>query len=101
MASNVFARSNDRKKALKQLNKEVQSAILPDINDALNQVRSKSLNASKERKKKRIEYIHEERWDEKANGKWTFFNKHAVEIEEDDSSHSDRGFGYEEDNVLE
>lgn len=94
----TYVRSRDRKKALRDFNKEVQSAMLPDIGSALTCMKSRSLKnklaatqlherSTKEvpvdeckninitsknppPPKKQYEYIHE------VQGKWTIFNKH-------------------------
>ena len=31
---------------------------------------------------KKVEYVHEEFYDTNSKGKWTIFNKHALEVEE-------------------
>lgn len=61
--SKTLARSQDRKNAIKDLNKEVQSALLPDIQSAVRQQRVRSMELRKPKEKKtrtRIEYLHEE-----------------------------------------
>ena len=79
-----------RKKAIKYLHQEIQSAVLPDISlGGDNKYKSRSVGGRKNKKlldlekdqsTKKVEYIHEEFNDKK--GKWTIFNKHALEIEE-------------------
>lgn len=95
-----YVRSKDKKRAIREFNKEVQSAVLPDIGSALTTFTNRAAkfeNAAhaQERNeadgchnielhlkdKKHIEYIHEEYYDTKTKGKWTIFNKHAVEVE--------------------
>lgn len=39
-----YSRSKDRKRALREFNKEVQSAVLPDIGSGISCVKSRSLN---------------------------------------------------------
>jgi hypothetical protein len=53
--------------------------------------------------KKHIEYIHEEFYDATAKGKWTIFNKHAVEVEHepDPQEKSARGYLCKEDSIIE
>lgn len=62
---------------------------MPEIHSAVN-YKSVNLKAdSKERgygatsNQKRVEYIHEEFYDTESKGKWTIFNKHALEIREE------------------
>ena len=99
--SKTLARSQDRKNAIKDLNKEVQSALLPDIQNAVKQQRTRSLELRKpKQRKKRVEYLHEERFDEHKKGKWTFFNTKAVEVEES-TSEEDPAHGCKEDSILE
>lgn len=42
----------------------------------------KLLDLEKEQSSKKIEYVHEEFYDNNSKGKWTIFNKHALEVEE-------------------
>ena len=87
--------SKDQKKAIQQLHKEIQSAILPEIASAISyKKKSKSLDGRKKRdisfenvdkEKKVVEYLHEEYMDTHSRGKWTIFNKQAIEVVEVDS----------------
>ena len=76
------------KQALRQFSKDVQSAVLPEIGSAvgggglLDIFKIKTCEVPKPKKAKRIEYIHEEIYDPKINAKWTIFNQHAIEIED-------------------
>lgn len=74
--------------ALREFNKEVASAMLPDIESALMSKRARSLEYKRKSmpRKKRIEYLHEEYYDEATKGKWTIFNKHAVEVDDLDDT---------------
>lgn len=114
-------RSKDRKKAIREFNKEVQSAVLPEIASALTSAKGKTFginhrNASNEMQdrcnnidlnnqqdRKYIEYIHEEIYDEKRKGKWTIFNKHAVVVEREPEplERSARGYLCKEDSIIE
>lgn len=103
-----YARSKDKKKAIREFNKEVQSAVLPDIGSALTSFKSRALKFeganSHERhykqhyategcsnidlqykEKKHVEYLHDDVEEYDSNNKrkwvWTFFNKAVVEGE--------------------
>ena len=106
-----YARSKDKKKAIREFNKEVQSAVLPDIGSALTSFKSRALKfegttlpdrhqrqyategcsnielqaSQANKEKKHIEYLHDdvEVYDENNKRKWvwTFFNKAVVEGE--------------------
>lgn len=39
--------------------------------------------------RKKIQYIHEEYFDERSNGKWTIFNKHAIDVDENPSEQNE------------
>jgi hypothetical protein len=68
---------------------EVQSAVLPEIHTALTNYKSvglkatskeRSLGAAENKQGRHVEYIHEEYYDTASHGKWTIFNKHAMEV---------------------
>ena len=42
----------------------------------------KLLEIEKDQSLKKVEYVHEEFYDNTSKGKWTIFNKHALEVEE-------------------
>ena len=77
---------------MKKFNKEVQSAVLPEIGSSLfkqnkaksfeskDQSRNQILTQDKSKEKK-YEFIHEEYYDPKCKGKFTIFNKYAIEIQ--------------------
>jgi len=86
------------KTAIEKFHNEVQSAQLPEIMSAVTGFKSgKAQSTERARKnknitvdmvdkeKKEVEYIHEEFFDAERNGKWTIFNKHAIEIEKEES----------------
>jgi len=47
-----------------------------------------------------VEYIHEEFYDATSGGKWTIFNKHAIELE-DESDMEEQEFKLKEDSIIE
>ena len=53
----------------------------------------------KEAEKRKVEYIHEEFYDSKTKGKWTIFNKHAVELTE--NSEEEDEYCCKEDSIIE
>ena len=62
----LIIRPRDKKLALREFNKEVASAMLPDIESALMSKRARSLEYKRKSqpRRKRIEYLHEEFYDE-------------------------------------
>ena len=89
--------AKDKKKAIKSLFKEIQSATLPDIEHH----KFKSINFKNKaaQEEKKIEYIHEEYYDTQSKGKWTIFNKHAIEVE-DYSNNGDEDMFRKEDFII-
>ena len=73
---------------MKQLHNNINKAHLPFIQSGMNsnkkakscETREKSNN---EKKEKRFEFIHEEYYDPKCKGKFTIFNKYALEIDDE------------------
>ena len=59
-----------------------------------------SIQNLKETEKKKVEYIHEEFYDTKTKGKWTIFNKHAVELTEN-TDDEEGEFACKEDSIIE
>ena len=102
-ATGMIARPRDKKLALREFNKEVASAMLPDIESAMISKRARSLEYKRKSqpRKKRIEYLHEEYYDEATKGKWTIFNKHAVEVDDLDETNQSERFFCKEDSILE
>lgn len=49
----------------------------------------------------RVEYLHEEFYDQHKKGKWTFFNTKAIEVEESEDEASKYGAACKEDSILE
>lgn len=47
-----------------------------------NRKNKKLLELEKDQSSKKVEYVHEEFYDNNSKGKWTIFNKHALEVEE-------------------
>lgn len=77
--------------------KEIQSAALPDIGSAITTFKKNGLVIDK--KEKKVEYIHEEFYDNSSKQKWTIFNKHALEIcESDEEAHEPK---FMEDSIIE
>jgi hypothetical protein len=62
---------------------EIHSAALPEIGTAISIFKKNSLVIEKIKEKK-MEYIHEEFYDTQSKQKWTIFNKHALEVLEND-----------------
>lgn len=54
-----------------------------------------------DRKKKQMDHIHEEYYDADIKGKWTIFNKHAIEIEEPENEDDDQEYICQEDSIIE
>lgn len=50
--------------------------------------------------KRKVEYIHEEFYDSKTKGKWTIFNKHAVELTEN-TDDEENEYCCKEDSIIE
>jgi hypothetical protein len=89
--------SKDRKKAIKHLFKEIQSATLPEITSANFKAINYKNRAAQDEKK--MEYIHEEFYDNQSKGKWTIFNKHAIEVD-DYSNNGDEDMFRKEDHII-
>lgn len=88
----------EHKKAIRQFHNEVQSAQLPEIHTAVTSFKTVNFKAvSKERSLgatsngKKVEYIHEEFYDTESKGKWTIFNKHALEIRDEAAADASGG----------
>ena len=79
--------------------KEIHSAALPDIGSALNPFKKNNLVTQEKSKERKIEYIHEEQYDTQSKQKWTFFNKHALEVCESDEETEELKFM--EDSIIE
>jgi len=62
---------------------EIQSAFAakPKAKSVGNRKNHKMIEVEKLDQNKKVEYVHEEFHDNQ--GKWTFFNKHALEIDEE------------------
>jgi hypothetical protein len=74
---------------LKLLHYNINKALLPNIQNATSNKKSKSCEtrekSNNEKKEKKFEFIHEEYYDPKCKGKFTIFNKYALEIEDENS----------------
>lgn len=79
----------EKKQAIRQFHKEVQSATLPLINSATvrrqtNLSQGAISKMKQEQTKPKVEYVHEIQYDAKTNVKWTIFNKHAIVVEDEE-----------------
>lgn len=79
--------------------KEIHSAALPDIGSALNIFKKNNLVIQDKSNDRKVEYIHEEQYDTQSKQKWTFFNKHALEVCESDEETQELKFM--EDSIIE
>lgn len=70
--------------------------MLPEIGSAMYSYKSKSFETrdhtrnqttqQEKSKEKKYEFIHEEYYDPKCKGKFTIFNKYAIEIDDENQS---------------
>ena len=65
----------------------INKALLPNISNVYSNKKAKSCEAreksNNDKKEKKFEFIHEEYYDPKCKGKFTIFNKYALEIEDE------------------
>lgn len=65
----------------------INKALLPNISNVYSNKKAKSCEtrekSNNDKKEKKFEFIHEEYYDPKCKGKFTIFNKYALEIEDE------------------
>jgi hypothetical protein len=84
-----FNQKKDSKQSLKQLQNNINKALLPNIQSGINSSKkSKSCETREKSKEKKFEFIHEEYYDPKCKGKFTIFNKYALEIEDESTKNT-------------
>lgn len=78
---------------MKLLHYNINKALLPNIKNGNLKKKSKSCETrdkiDDEKKEKKFEFIHEEYYDPNCKGKFTIFNKYALEIEDESSKAKD------------